>query len=123
MNNKNSQKMNIHDWQEKILSHIRTLIKEVDPKIIEELKWKKPSNGMNGIPVWSYNGIICTGETYKDKIKLTFPKGALLEEKTNLFNSSLEAGERRAIDIYEVDNIDERAFKSLVRDALDLNLD
>jgi hypothetical protein len=122
MNSKNSKEKSYSDWRDKTLSYIRILVRQVDPKIVEEVKWKKPSNAMRGIPVWSLNGMICTGETYKDKIKLTFAKGASLQDPTGLFNSGLEGGVRRAIDIHEGDEIDEMAFKSLLRKAVDLNL-
>jgi hypothetical protein len=109
------------DWRGKMLSRIRRLIKQADPEVVEEVKWRKPSNSMRGVPVWSHDGIICTGETYKDKVKLTFAKGASLEDPAGLFNASLKGNARRAIDIYEGDEIDERAFKSLVRAAATLN--
>jgi hypothetical protein len=108
------------DWRGKTLAQVRTLIKQADPDVVEELKWKKPSNPM-GVPVWSHDGIICTGETYKDHVKLTFAKGAALEDPSHLFNSSLEGNARRAIDIREGDTIDEGAFKTLVRAAVVLN--
>ncbi len=104
-----------------MLSQIRRLIKEADPEVVEEVKWRKPSNSMLGVPVWSHDGMICTGETYKDKVKLTFAKGASLKDPAGLFNASLEGKARRAIDLYEGDEIDERAFKSLVRAAAALN--
>jgi len=100
---------------------MRKLIKEADPDIVEEVKWRKPSNP-SGVPVWSHAGMICTGETYKDKIKLTFAQGASLPDPSKLFNASLDAGTRRAIDIHEDDAIDEKAFKELVRGAVALNL-
>src|SRR4029453_6735065 len=103
------------DWRGELLSRIRTLIKQADPGMIEERKWKKASNAMAGVPVWSHDGIICTGETYKDKVKLTFAKGASLEDPAGLFNSGLEGGTRRAIDIREGEKVDQRAFKALVR--------
>ena len=121
MESKKSKTKDFNDWRDKTLANIRSLIKQVDSKVIEELKWRKPSNSMRGIPVWSHEGIICTGETYKNKIKLTFAKGAFLSDPTGLFNSSLEGRTRRAIDIREGDNIDKNAFKSLVREAVDLN--
>ena len=96
------------------------LIHEADPDIVEERKWKKPSNPL-GVPTWSHDGIICTGETYKDKVKLTFAKGASLDDPSGLFNSSLEGNTRRAIDIHEDDKIEETAFKALVRGAVALN--
>ena len=108
------------DWRGKTLAHARTLIKQVDPDVVEELKWRKPSNP-TGVPVWSHDGIICTGEIYKDKVKLTFAKGAALKDPARLFNSSLEGNTRRAIDIREGDKIDEKAFTSLVRAAVVLN--
>jgi hypothetical protein len=109
------------DWRRETLARVRRLIEAADPGVVEEAKWKKPSNGMRGVPVWSHDGIICTGETYKDKVKLTFAKGASLEDPRGLFNSSLEGNTRRAIDLYEGDAIDEPAFKALVRDAVALN--
>jgi len=108
------------DWRGRTLSRIRALIKDADPEVMEEVKWRKPSNPL-GVPVWEHDGIICTGETYKDKVKLTFAKGAQLEDPSGLFNSSLEGNVRRAIDLREGDRIDEDAFKTLVRAALELN--
>jgi len=108
------------DWRGKTLSRVRALIKQADPEVIEDVKWRKPSSPM-GVPVWSHGGIICTGETYKDKVKLTFAKGAALEDPAGLFNASLEGNARRAIDLHEGDEIDERAFKALVRAAAALN--
>jgi hypothetical protein len=108
------------DWRGEVLSRMRRLIKQADPEVVEEVKWRKPSNPM-GVPVWSHDGIICTGETYKDKVKLTFAKGASLKDPAGLFNSSLEGNTRRAIDLHEGDEIDESAFKSLVRAAAALN--
>jgi hypothetical protein len=110
----------LDDWRGKTLARIRALIKQADPDVVEELKWKKPSNP-TGVPVWSHDGIICTGEIYKDKLKLTFAKGAALKDPSGLFNSSLEGNARRAIDIREGDKIDEEAFKTLVRAAVVLN--
>jgi hypothetical protein len=107
------------DWRGKTLRRIRTLIKQADPQVVEEWKWVKPTNP--GTPVWSHDGIICTGETYKSAVKLTFPKGASLEDPARLFNSSLEGNVRRAIDIHEGDEFDESAFKALVRAAVALN--
>ena len=97
------------------------LIKEADPDVVEEVKWRKPSNAMLGVPVWEHAGIICTGETYKDKVKLTFAKGAALKDPSRLFNSSLDGGTRRAIDFHEGDKIDAKAFKALIRAAVALN--
>ena len=108
------------DWRGAALARIRQLIKEADPEVIEEVKWRKPSNP-SGVPVWSHNGIICTGETYKDKVKLTFAKGAFLDDPKGLFNASLDGKERRAIDIREGDEIDEEALKALIRSAVKLN--
>ena len=107
------------DWRGKTLSQVRGIIKEADPDIVEEWKWVKPTNP--GTPVWSHNGGICTGETYKDVVKLTFFKGAALNDPSGLFNSSLDGKVRRAIDIKENDKIDEDALKSLIREAVALN--
>lgn len=104
-------------WREKTLARMRALILEADPEMIEERKWKKPSNGMLGVPVWSHDGIVCTGETYKNAVKLTFARGATIPDPKGLFNSSLEGNTRRAIDIKEGETIDERAFKALVKAA------
>jgi len=109
------------DWRRKALARMRKLIREADPDVIEEVKWRKPSNP-SGVPVWSHAGIICTGETYKDKIKLTFAKGASLPDPAKLFNSSLDGGTRRAIDIREDEEPDADAFKQLVRAAVAVNL-
>jgi hypothetical protein len=109
----------LNDWRGDTLARIRTLIKQADPEVVEEWKWVKPSNP--GTPVWSHNGIICTGETYKDKVKLTFAKGASLPDPSSLFNSSLEGNTRRAIDFHEDDEIDEKALQSLIRAAVALN--
>ena len=103
------------DWRGKTLSRLRTLIKQVDPEVVEEWKWR-------GVPVWSHAGMICTGETYKNIVKMTFAKGATLEDPSGLFNSSLDGNVRRAIDIHEGEKIDEAALKDLVRAALALNL-
>ena len=103
------------DWRGETLSRMRTLIREADPEIVEEVKWR-------GTPTWSHNGIVCTGETYKSKVKLTFAKGASLDDPSGLFNSSLEGNVRRAIDISEGASIDEEALQALVRDAVALNL-
>jgi hypothetical protein len=108
------------DWRAETLARVRALIREADRDAVEEVKWRKPSNP-GGVPVWSHAGIICTGETYKDKIKLTFAQGAALEDPAGLFNSSLDAGTRRAIDIHEGDKINEKAFKALIRAAAALN--
>ena len=104
----------LDDWRGKTLSHVRALIKQADPEVVEEWKWR-------GVPVWSHDGIVCTGETYKSVVKLTFAKGASLKDPSGLFNSSLEGNVRRAIDIHEGDEIDEDAFKTLIRAAAALN--
>jgi hypothetical protein len=109
------------DWRGEMLARIRNLIREADPEVIEEVKWRKPSNSMRGVPVWSHDGIICTGETYKDVVKMTFAKGAALADPSGLFNSSLQGNTRRAIDIHERDKIDEKALKALIRAAVALN--
>jgi hypothetical protein len=109
------------DWRGETLALVRKLIREADPEALEEVKWKKPSNAMRGVPVWEHAGIICTGETYKAVMKLTFAKGAALEDPSGLFNSSLEGNVRRAIDIHEGDKIDEKALKALIRAAAALN--
>jgi len=103
-----------------MLARLRALIKQADPEVIEECKWMKPSNP-RGVPVWSHNGIICTGETYKSAVKLTFAKGASLDDRAGLFNSSLEGNVRRAIDFHEGDKVNERALKTLIRAAVALN--
>jgi hypothetical protein len=109
------------DWRGETLARIRTIIEAADPKMIEEQKWKKPSNGMKGVPVWSHDGIICTGETYKNYVKMTFARGAELPDPSHLFNASLGGGTRRAIDFHEGDAINERALKALVKAAVKLN--
>ena len=113
--------MSNEDWRADMLAKVRRLIEEADPDIVEERKWAKPSNPA-GVPTWSHDGIVCTGETYKDKIKLTFARGASLADPAKLFNSSLEGGTRRAIDIREGDTIHEGAFKALIREAVSLNV-
>jgi hypothetical protein len=110
------------DWRGAALAKVRRLIKEADPEVIEAVKWRKPLNDMSGVPVWEHAGMICTGETYKDKVKLTFAKGASLDDPAGLFNSSLTGGTRRAIDIHEGEDIDEDAFKALVSEAVAVNL-
>jgi hypothetical protein len=109
------------DWRGKTLSKVRGIIKEADPDVVEEWKWAKATNP--GTPVWSHNGIVCTGESYKNVVKLTFLKGAALNDPSGLFNSSLEGKVRRAIDIKENDEIDEGALKDLIREAVALNLE
>ena len=108
------------DWRGAMLARVRRIIERADPDIVEETKWRKPSNPA-GVPVWSHSGMICTGETYKDKVKLTFARGAALEDPSKMFNSSLDGGTRRAIDIREGDRVDNEAFKALVREAVTLN--
>jgi hypothetical protein len=109
------------DWRDATLQRVRDIIRKADPEIVEVTKWRKPSNDMRGIPVWERNGMICTGEKYKDKVKLTFAKGASLEDPAGLFNSSLDGKLRRAIDIHEGDQLDEKAFKALIRAAVARN--
>jgi hypothetical protein len=110
----------LSDWRGEMLARVRKLIKQADPEVVEEVKWKKPSHPA-GVPVWSHEGMICTGETYKDKVKLTFAKGTSLEDPAGLFNASLEGNARRAIDFHEGDKIDATAFKALIRAAVSLN--
>ena len=110
----------LSDWRGAMLARLRRLIKEAVPEVVETIKWRKPSNPL-GVPVWEHNGIICTGETYKDKVKLTFAKGASVADPSKLFNSSLDGGTRRAIDFREGDDVDENAFKALIREAAALN--
>jgi hypothetical protein len=105
----------LNDWRGETLARLRALIKQADPDVVEEWKWR-------GVPVWSHGGIICTGETYKNVVKMTFAKGASLEDPSGLFNSSLEGNARRAIDVHEGDKIDEKALKALVRAAAALNI-
>lgn len=109
------------DWRGEVLGRVRGLILEADPEITEAVKWRKPSNPM-GVPVWERGGLVCTGETYRDKVKLTFAKGAALADPAGLFNASLDGGTRRAIDLREGDTVDEAAFKALVRAAVAANL-
>jgi hypothetical protein len=111
----------LSDWRGATLALLRRLIREADPDVVEEVKWRKPSNP-SGVPVWSHSGIICTGETYKEKVKLTFANGAAIGDPAGLFNSSLDGNTRRAIDIREGDKVDEKAFKALVRAAVAVNL-
>ncbi|MGA9112715.1 MAG: DUF1801 domain-containing protein [Candidatus Dormiibacterota bacterium] len=114
-----SKVRDLADWRGRKLAQIRALIKRADPEVVEEWKWRKPSNP--GIPVWSHHGSICTGETYKDVVKLTFFKGASLKDPSHLFNSSLDGSIRRAIDLHEDDEVDEEAFVTLIRAAVRLN--
>ncbi len=111
----------LSDWRGALLTRIRRLIKEADPQVIEDVKWRKPSNPL-GVPTWSHAGIICTGESYKDKVKLTFARGASLEDPSGMFNSGLTGGTRRAVDFHEDDPLDETAFKELIREAVAVNL-
>jgi hypothetical protein len=110
------------DWRGETLSRMRELIKEADPDVVEEVKWRKPSNSMSGVPVWSHDGILCTGETYKDKVKLTFAEGAALQDPDKLFNASLDGNARRAIDIHEGEKVDAGAFKAIIRAAVARNI-
>ena len=109
----------LDDWRGRTLGQVRRIVRDADPEIVEEWKWAKATSP--GIPVWSRNGGICTGETYKNVVKLTFMKGAQLKDPARLFNSSLEGNARRAIDIHEGEKFDERAFKALIREAVELN--
>ena len=111
----------LSDWRIEMLARIRMLIKQADAEVVEEVKWRKPSNSMRGVPVWSHAGMICTGETYKNVVKITFAKGASLPDPSGLFNSSLEGNTRRAIDFHEGDKLDEKALKALIRAAVALN--
>jgi hypothetical protein len=108
------------DWRGEMLARLRALIKAADPEVVEEVKWRKPSNPL-GVPTWSHDGTICTGETYKEAVKLTFAKGASLEDASGIFNSSLEGNVRRAIDFREGAEVDEEALKALIRAAVALN--
>lgn len=109
------------DWRGEMLARVRKVIKQADAQVVEHVKWRKPSNAMLGVPVWECDGIICTGETYKAVVKLTFAQGAALADPSGLFNASLDGNTRRAIDVREGDRIDEKALKALVRAAVDLN--
>ena len=110
----------LDDWRGAMLSRVRNLIKQAEPDVVEERKWRKPANP-EGVPVWSHNGMICTGETYKSYVKITFARGASLKDPSHLFNSSLEGNARRAIDIHDGEEIAEGAFKALIRAAVALN--
>jgi len=112
----------VGDWREEILARMRKLILEADPGMIEERKWRKPSNAMAGVPVWSHHGIVCTGETYQKAVKLTFARGASIPDPSGLFNSSLAGGTRRAIDIHEGEQVAAGAFKALVKAAVARNV-
>ena len=111
----------MNDWRGEMLGRLRGLIKQADPEVVEELKWRKPSDSMSGVPVWYHSGIICTGETYKSVVKMTFAKGASVPDPSGLFNSSLEGGTRRAIDFHEGEEINEEALKALYLAAVVLN--
>jgi len=110
----------LDDWRGELLGRLRALIKQADPNVTEEIKWRKPSNP-GGVPTWSHDGIICTGEVYKSRVKLTFASGASVDDPAGLFNSSLDGNVRRAIDFHEGDQVDEKAFKALVRAAVAVN--
>jgi hypothetical protein len=110
-----------NDWRDRTLSRIRDLIEQADPEMIEERTWKKPSNGMVGVPVWSHGGIVCTGETYKNYVKLTFAQGASLKDPSGLFNASLDGKVRRAIDLHQGNDVDAKAFMALIRAAVARN--
>ncbi len=110
----------IGGWRGEMLGRARELIQRADPDVLESVKWRKPSNPL-GVPVWEHDGIICTGETYKDKVKLTFMKGASLDDPSGIFNASLDAGTRRAVDLFEGDDLDDEAFIALIREAVALN--
>ena len=109
------------DWRGETLGKIRALIREADPEVVEAVKWRKPSNGMLGVPVWEHDGILCTGETYKAVVKLTFASGAALDDPAKLFNASLDGNVRRAIDLHEGEKVDEKALTALIRAAVALN--
>ena len=109
------------EWQQAICREVRELLHAADPEVVEEVKWRKASNPM-GVPTWSHGGIICTGETYKDKVKLTFARGAAIDDPSGLFNSSLTGGTRRAIDFPEGARLDENAFKALIHEAIAANV-
>jgi hypothetical protein len=110
----------LDDWRGEMLARLRAVIKQADPEVVEECKWKKPSNPA-GVPVWSHDGMICTGETHKSVVKMTFAKGAFLDDPAGLFNSSLEGNLRRAIDFREGEKVNEKALKALIRAAVKLN--
>jgi len=108
------------DWRGEMLARLRRIIRAADPAIVETVKWRKPSNPA-GVPIWEHHGILCTGETYRDKVKLTFMRGASLDDPAGLFNASLDGGTRRAIDFFEGDEVDETALAALVRAAIAAN--
>jgi hypothetical protein len=111
----------LSDWRAETIDRMRRLIKAADPDVVEEVKWRKPSNAMQGVPTWSHDGLICTGETYKDKVKFTFARGAALPDPTGLFNADDKGSTRRAIDLREGEAVDAAAFKALVKAAVDEN--
>ncbi len=121
MKKTNATSNDLPDWRSELLACIRALIQQADPEVVEEIKWRKPSNPA-GVPVWSHGGILCTGETYKSTVKLTFAQGASLPDPSGLFNASLEGNTRRAIDLREGDTLDETAFAELIRAAVAWNL-
>lgn len=108
------------EWRTQLVDRVRSLVVEAEPEVVEEVKWRKASNP-DGVPTFSCDGLICTVETYKDKVKMTFAKGASLDDPSGLFNASLDAGTRRAIDVFETDPLDDRAFVALIREAVALN--
>lgn len=114
------KKIKLGDWRGEALGRVRRIIREADPDVVEDVKWRKPTNPA-GVPVWEHDGLVCTGETYKDKVKLTFANGAALPDPSGLFNAGLDGNVRRAIDIREGDTIDEKALKALIRAAVALN--
>ena len=117
----NARVKKLCDWRGETLARIRTLIRQAEPNVVEEVKWRKPSNAMLGVPVWEHDGIICTGETYKAAVKMTFARGASLDDPSGLFNASLEGNTRRAIDFHEGDKINAKALKALIRAAVAKN--
>lgn len=110
------------NWRGEVLARVRDLIRQAVPEVVEELKWRKPSNAMSGVPTWSHGGLLCTGETYRDKVKLTFARGAALADPARLFNASLDGNVRRAIDLHEGEAIDDEALRALLRAAAALNV-
>ncbi len=108
------------EWRDAVISRVRSWIMEADPEVVEERKWKRPKNP-DGVPVWSHDGIICTGEIYKNHVKFTFARGAFMKDPSRVFNASLEGNQNRAIDVHEGERLDQKAFQSLVREAVTLN--
>ena len=111
----------LSDWRAETIDRMRKLIREADPEAVEVVKWRKPSNAMQGVPTWSHDGLLCTGETYKDKVKFTFARGAALPDPAGLFNADDKGSTRRAIDLREGETVDAKAFKALVRAAVEAN--